>query len=312
MANKKIKITSSSPALFIPSEGDVIDRIRSLENHLVHLIKVYRNEAPFIKKCYFHDDLVEFWDEIISNPNKLSKLSKTYNFTPLQPQCVIHSFHLLAGLYYSARGYELDKTPRSNDLVDENAHQKKLKCLLKAEKYCSFHAIILLNKYDLENLYDEIRNGNIAKDKIAQILARVEKLKLHGTPGYIHLYRNHLAIADYYEKICNDRDKEAIKNAYKLAVQHLQTALLIEPHCPAAIHNAYFEHGIKRGLTFEHVAYEDLSSAMEGCLKLASRYVTPDVLDRAKEAGAKEAEDFVTRWYAEDFELTHKTPTPCP
>jgi S-adenosylmethionine/arginine decarboxylase-like enzyme len=308
VAIKKNKRTSS-PGLFQHSEQDIINRIRSIEDHLSRLIEFHKDAAPIIQKCYYHPDLVEFWDEIATNSDKLSKLPLVDEFKSFQLQQGFHSFDLIAGLYYLSQANHSD------------SDQTELKFLSIAEKYNSFHAVSLLNIYDLKKL-DEITDEQIAKAHVAEISSRVKKLIHHGAPAYILLYRHHLAIARYYEKKASSRSDiiEAIKSAYQLAVQYLQTALLMRPYCTAEINNAYFGRGINEGINNYYfgvgiikkeldIVYPDLDSARDHCFKLASRYLKSEDLGEAKLAAKKASDSFGARLDPAVLELPHKTRT---
>jgi hypothetical protein len=310
--NKKIK-TTSSQALFPPSTEAVLSRIRESENDLLELIEAYEeSNNNFIKKCYYHADLIEFWDEILKSPKKLAQSIKIYEFPPFQQQPGLHSFNFIAGFCYFCKGHSLHNDSRK--LANKDNYNEGLEFLLIAEKYQSYHAIALLNKYALDNLY-KITDLQEAKFEIGKIFFRLEKLKLHGTPGYIYLIRACIKIADYYKNKNSKEGKENIHNAYQLAVQYAQIALLLEPYCSAAIHNAYFGHGIEEVLILKHTAFKDLATAVEGCCNLAKSYLEPEIINIAKHAAKIEAENFLAQVYPEAFkecelmsfdELPHK------
>ena len=176
-----------------------------------------------------------------------------------------------------------------------------MEILLIAETYQSFHAIATLNQYAFENLYI-IENLEEAESAIEKIFSRLNRLKLHGTPGYLNLAKSCIDIVNYYQQVLFEENTEVIKNLYQLAVQYAQTALLLEPNCSTSINNAYFGQGIEPGLIFnKKIIFKDLSSVVNECCNFARGYLSPATIDIAKCAAKIEADTFLKQVYPEIF-----------
>ena len=304
MPNNKKQKTASPQGFFHPSTETILNIIRTAAaDDLLELVEEYEDSADYIKKCYYHPELTELWDEIVANPTTLSDCVKFLPSSPFQQQPGLHSFDFIAGYCYYRMGKNVYYDPgNATYIINELDHMELLSI---AEKHYSYHATVMLAKLDLENL-PTLTDTQKAEKAIKKVLQKFETLRLHGTPGYVYISKAYLSIITFYQKKANENEVN-IKNAWQLAVQNAQTALLLEPNCSEAINNAYFGAGIETGLIInDTVNFNDLPKAVDECCKFAVGFIGLDAIAIAKQAAEIEASNFISRIYPEIFELKHK------
>ena len=109
--NKKQK-TASPQGFFHPSTETILNIIRTAAaDDLLELVEEYEDSADYIKKCYYHPELTELWDEIVANPTTLPGYVKFPSPSPFLPQPGLHSFDFIAGFCYFMMGHYLHNDP---------------------------------------------------------------------------------------------------------------------------------------------------------------------------------------------------------
>lgn len=191
---------------------------------LIHIIA-----DPIIREYVYHEKLRAFWDSQVTDPQALhDKFDLKYPYHDLHVHPKISSLDLLLGYYL----YKKSQRARTKE--------KRRPFLAKSAEYGCFDAILDLNNKDLKKL--PTMNLYSAPHLINQMMSRMTELaNLHATPGFIHLAKTCLCIADYWDKM---GDIARTNAAYKVALEYLYIANKLSPYSQASIHNAYFGQGL--------------------------------------------------------------------
>lgn len=155
---------------------------------------------------------------------------------------------------------------------------------IQAHQTC-LHEIIFAENMGFEAIYENV--ARLTEDW-------VEFANLQGTPGYLLLASAWLQLTNSASETEN---KEQLHTAYYSAWKYLHMAKFSEPHCGAAINNAYFGKGF--GLS-NPLKLQSIDDMILGCHSIAKHVLT--------EADQYKAESEAKRLFAA---LTHSYKAPC-
>lgn len=178
------------------------------------------------------------WAKLGKYPNYLeAREDQSLIYTPLIAQPNIGGFHRLAGMILFNHG------------LKNNNREFIVKAAQEDKPYHCFHAL----KYLTMEKLNEVSENEFAQSQAFHFANQAARF--HHGPGYLLLAE----ICFWFGQ--NDHHNIGTRGqiAYQCCLQHLHTALRLEIHSQAALHNAYFGHGIE----FNGVSYDNVQGLID-------------------------------------------------
>lgn len=241
---KKRKIAS-------PHEERVTEKITNLlasaNGSILQLVLLADADPDVMAKCAdpeLNATWESQWAKLSKNPSyNEARADQSLTYTPLIAQPNIGAFHRFAGMVLYNHG------------VRNNNRDYIVKAAQEDKPYHCFHAL----KYLTMEKLDEVSENEFAQAQAFHFANQAAKF--HHCPGYLLLAE----ICFWFGQ--NDHHNITTRGqiAYQCCLQHLHTALRLETHSHASLHNAYFGDGIY----FNGIEYDGVQSLLTAFNKLS-------------------------------------------